>query len=159
MWSDRTFLFTAYTRSAASCFGGVTICKAAFLNKKKVALTPDEIDDWKDVRILVIDEISFMQDTEILKLDRQLKQCRDRTNVFGGYSIIFAGDFRQLEPSRATPKDFLFSRDCSQHWENCLNAVIILENDHRFKNDPRYGRLLNRMWKGELTTKGQNLAQ
>ena len=73
MWSDRTFLFTAYTGSAASCFGGVTICKAAFLNKKKVALTPDEIDDWKDVRILVIDEISFMQDTEILELGRQLK--------------------------------------------------------------------------------------
>ena len=38
MWSDKTFLFTAYTGSAASFFGGVTICKAAFLLKKKVAL-------------------------------------------------------------------------------------------------------------------------
>ena len=44
LWSDRTFLFTAYTGSAASCFGGVTICKAAFLNKKK-ALQPEEIDE------------------------------------------------------------------------------------------------------------------
>ena len=151
MWNDRTFLFTAYTGSAASLFGGVTICKAAFLLKKNAALSQDEIDQWKDVRILVIDEISFMQDSEILKLDRRLKDCRNRNKVFGGYSIIFAGDFRQLEPSRASPSDLLFSRESSRHWENCLNAIIILENDHRFKKDAKYGRLLKRMWKGELT--------
>jgi hypothetical protein len=32
MWSDKTFLFTAYTGLAASLFGGVTISKAAFIN-------------------------------------------------------------------------------------------------------------------------------
>ncbi len=32
MWSDTTFLFTAYTGSAASLIGGVTISKAAYLN-------------------------------------------------------------------------------------------------------------------------------
>jgi hypothetical protein len=31
MWSDNTFIFTAYTGLAASLFGGVTISKAAFL--------------------------------------------------------------------------------------------------------------------------------
>ncbi len=35
MWSDRIFLFTAYTGAAASLFGGVTISKAAFLNQQK----------------------------------------------------------------------------------------------------------------------------
>ena len=34
MWSDKTFIFTAYTGSAASLFGGVTISKAAFLNQR-----------------------------------------------------------------------------------------------------------------------------
>jgi hypothetical protein len=33
MWSDQTFLFTAYIGAAASLFGGVTISKAAFLNQ------------------------------------------------------------------------------------------------------------------------------
>jgi hypothetical protein len=32
MWSDTPFLFTAYTGSAASLIGGVTISKAAYLN-------------------------------------------------------------------------------------------------------------------------------
>ncbi len=34
MWSDQTFLFTAYTGAAASLFGGVTILKATFLNQQ-----------------------------------------------------------------------------------------------------------------------------
>ncbi len=35
MWGDRTFLFTAYTGSAASLIGGVTISKAAYLNLQR----------------------------------------------------------------------------------------------------------------------------
>lgn len=73
LWNNKTFLFTAYTGSAASFCRGITICKAAFLNKKKSTLNEDEIDDWKDVRILVIDEISFMKSSEMIQLDRRLK--------------------------------------------------------------------------------------
>ena len=36
MWSDKTFIFTVYTGSAASLFGGVTISKAAFLKSTKI---------------------------------------------------------------------------------------------------------------------------
>jgi hypothetical protein len=35
MWCDRTFLFTAYTGSAASLIGGVIISKAAYINQHK----------------------------------------------------------------------------------------------------------------------------
>jgi hypothetical protein len=48
MWSDKTFLFTAYTGSAASLFGGVTISKAAFLNQQK-ALSLNNKNEWQDV--------------------------------------------------------------------------------------------------------------
>ena len=34
LWSDMIFLFTAYTRSGASLFGGVSICTTAYINKK-----------------------------------------------------------------------------------------------------------------------------
>jgi hypothetical protein len=57
-------------------------------------LDQDEIDEWKDVRILVIDEILFIKDSDMIQLDRLLKQCsRNRIKPFGKYSIIFAGDF------------------------------------------------------------------
>jgi hypothetical protein len=32
-----------------------------------------------------------------------------------------------------------------------LNAVLILNNEHRFKDDPRYGQMLKRMWFDDLS--------
>ena len=144
------FIFTAYTGSAASLFGGATISKAAFLNQRK-QLSVDDRNEWQDVRIVVVDEVSFMSDTILKTLDRKLKEIKDRTKPFGGFTIIFAGDFRQLEPVGAKETELLFSSLSSQHWENCINAVIILDNEHRFKEDPEYGQMLKRMWSGDLT--------
>lgn len=152
MWSDKTFIFTAYTGSAASLFGGVTISKAAFLNQRK-QLSVDDRNEWQDVRIVVIDEVSFMSDTILKTLDRKLKEIKNRSQPFGGFTIIFAGDFRQLEPIGVNDTELLFSSLSSQHWENCINAVIILDNEHRFKEDPEYGQMLKRMWSGDLTKK------
>ncbi len=88
MWSDATFLFTAYTGSAASLIGGVTISKAAHLNLQE-QINDNDINEWKDVRILVIDEVSFMNDSIFLKISRQLTQVGNRTKSFGGFLIIF----------------------------------------------------------------------
>ena len=154
MWSDKTFLFTAYTGSAASLFGGVTISKAAFINQNS-ALSLDDINEWQDVRILIIDEISFMGDSVLKRLDKKLKQIGNAARVFGGFSIIFSGDFRQLEPVCSNDSELLFSSLSSGLWDNSINVVLILENDHRFKEDPEYGKMLKRMWNGDLTNEDQ----
>ncbi len=150
MWSDKTFLFTAYTGSAASLFGGVTISKAAFINQNS-ALRLDGRNEWQDVQILIIDEISFMRDSVLKRLDKKLKQIGNGTCVFGGFSIIFSGDFRQLEPVCSNDIELLFSSLSSRLWDNSINVVIILDNNHRFKEDPEYGKFLKRMWNGDLT--------
>lgn len=151
LWHDTNFLFTAYTGSAASYSGGITICKVGYINKNG-DLTLEEILQWRYVKILIIDEISFMKDDELQRLDKRLKECRNRTKIFGGISIIFAGDFRQLEPSGAKDSDLLFSRESSGVFERSLNAVIFLNNVHRFKDDPEYGKMLKRMWFNDLST-------
>ena len=122
LWSDSTFIFTAYTGSAVSLFSGVTLCKHAYL-KKDGALTEKEIALWKDVRILIIDEISFMKDSELRKLDNRLKEVKDCSKVFGGISIIFAGDFRQLEPIQSSHYDLLFSSKSSQYFEDPTHTL------------------------------------
>ena len=33
--------------------------------------------------------------------------------------------------------------------------MIILDNEHRFKEDPEYGQMLKRMWSGDLTKDDQ----
>ncbi len=150
MWSDKTFIFTTYTGSAASLFGGVTISKAAFLTQRK-QLRVDDRNEWKDEQIVVIDEVSFMSDTILKTLDRKLKEIKNQSQPFGGFTIIFVGDFQQLEPIGAKDAELLFSSLSSQYWENCFNAVIILDNEHRFKEDPEYSQMLKRMRSGDLT--------
>jgi hypothetical protein len=45
----------------------------------------------------------------------------------------------------------LFSSKSSQEWDSNINAIIILDNEHRFKEDAKYGKMLKRMWEGDLT--------
>ncbi len=66
MGSDRTFLFNAYTGAAASLFGGVTISKAALHNQQK-ALSLNNNNEWQDVQILIVDEVSSMMCNKILE--------------------------------------------------------------------------------------------
>jgi hypothetical protein len=92
-----------------------------------------------------------MSDSILKMLDIKLKDIGSRTHIFGGFSIIFSGDFRQLEPVCSNEKELLFSTLSSGVWENYINVVIILNNEHCFKDDPRYGQMLKRMWSGDLS--------
>ena len=69
-----------------------------------------------------------MSDIILKTLDRKLKEIGNQSLPFGGFTIIFAGDFRQLEPVGGKDTELLFSSLSSQHWENCIDAVIILDN-------------------------------
>jgi hypothetical protein len=77
-------LFTAYTGAAASLFSGVTISKAAFLNQQK-ALSLNDKNEWQDVQIHIVDEVSFMSDKTLLTLDVKLKDIGNRTKPFVGF--------------------------------------------------------------------------
>ena len=89
-----------------------------------------------------------MSDSVLKMLDIKLKDIGNRTQIFGGFSILFSGDFRQLEPVCSNKKELLFSILSSGVFENNINVVIILNNEHRFKDDPRYGQMLKRMGQG-----------
>ena len=96
MWGNQTFLFTTYTGAAASLFGGVTISNAAFLNQQK-AMSLNNKNTWQDVRILIVDKVSFMSDKILQTLDVKLKEIKSRAKPFGGFTIIIsAGDSHQL---------------------------------------------------------------
>jgi hypothetical protein len=45
----------------------------------------------------------------------------------------------------------LFSSKSTQQWDQNINAIIILDNKHRFKEDPEYGKMHKKMWEGDLT--------
>ncbi len=100
--------------------------KAAYLNQQR-ALSLNDKNEWHDVQILIVDEVSFMSDKILEVLDVKLKEIGNRAKPFGGFSIIFARDFRQLEPVGSTEFDLVFSSLSSKHWDNCINAIIIID--------------------------------
>eukprot|EP00956_Cyclotella_meneghiniana_P029744 scaffold73066_cov89-Cyclotella_meneghiniana.AAC.1 len=44
------------------------------------------------------------------------------TMIFGGYSIIFCGDFHQIPPVKVAQSDLLYSN--RGMWENAINVAI-----------------------------------
>eukprot|EP00984_Skeletonema_dohrnii_P014491 scaffold6089_cov149-Skeletonema_dohrnii-CCMP3373.AAC.2 len=149
-FNDYTFYFTSTTGSSAALFGGSTIHGAAHLNKTRLDDNMRQI--WReDVKILIIDEISFFKTSDMQKLDQQLQKLTGRRKIFGGISIVFSGDFHQLKPI-CSEGEVLYSGSASATaWEQALNCAIFLNNSHRFKDDPEYGRILERMRMGEDT--------
>lgn len=160
MWNSNTFLFTALSGCAAALFGGVTTHSAAFLCSQAKNVTTEMVSVWKDVKVLIVDEISFGTVGDIEKLNDRLNMIRRKlmndmmkslpaNMIFGGYSVIFSGDFRQIPPVSVTWKNTLWKNPGL--WDTAINVVIILDNSHRFKDDPEYGAILKRMWNGTFT--------
>ena len=63
-------------------------------------------------------------------------------------SIVFTGDFSQIEPVKAEPLYYDLSFPQWHHWINCFYE---LEGQHRFKKDPWYGAIMKRFREGRPT--------
>jgi ATP-dependent exoDNAse (exonuclease V) alpha subunit len=107
----------AHTGAAASAFGGRTIVTASGL--KSAIIEPKQMEERKRCKILVIDEISFMSESELILLDLRLRRYRNRNKVYGGFSVIFCGDFRQLQIATETEENY-FTQET--HKENSNQA-------------------------------------
>ena len=136
----RTIVVTALSGVAATSIGGETLHSAVGLNKKGKLCE----GEWANTRLLIIDEVSFMNFGNVEKLDSNLRQLTgNHTRICGGLHVVFCGDFCQLEPCSGAP---LHSQDLHhKHWQNSINVCMELKGFHRFKDDLEWGRILRRM--------------
>ena len=77
-------------------FGGTTVHSAAYMNCKRI--TDAMRNEWKDVKVLVHNEVSFFKTTDMDTLDRRLRAFENQNKPYGGVHIVFSGDFYQLQP-------------------------------------------------------------
>ena len=88
--------------------------------------------------------MSYFSKDELIKMDKQLRiLMREPNQPYRGLHIVFVGDFHQIK---------VFSGDVIyKNWFTQLylvvNCVLILQNNHRFVKDPKYGQLLKRLRK------------
>ena len=100
----------APTGKAAQGVDGTTLHSLFGLTPKKIELGINELlgmvagneilrQRLSDMDVLVIDEISMVENMFFQKLDRMIREATDKHRlVFGGIQLIVCGDFRQLSP-------------------------------------------------------------
>ena len=77
------------TGVAATILQGETTHAAIYLNQQK-RFSPEQIERWKKTKMVIIDEISFADKNDIVKIDKHLKSLKEKTNShYGGLNIIF----------------------------------------------------------------------
>ena len=142
-FTNRTIVVTAITGVAATGIKGETLCSAAHLYTEKI--TSDHAKEWENSQMLILDEISFANISDLDHLDRNLRQLRAKLNtLYGGISILFSGDFHQLKPVNGKP---LYEKS-SSFWHDAINSFIELDGQHRFQEDPAWGNILQRFRTG-----------
>ena len=147
-FTTQTVVVTALTGVAASILNGETVHKKLYLNRKH-KFDPSHIEIWSDTRFLVIDEISFCDKDTMKRIHSHLSKLRQDPRPFGGINIVFAGDFRQLEPVGKTSKP-LYEENCPV-FRDKINCYMELNGMHRFAKDIPFGELLMRMRDGTVT--------
>lgn len=109
-------------------------------------------EEWRNVRILVIDEIGMLGKQTFVLLDNLAKKIRKNNKPFGGIQLLLSGDFLQLPPIN---DDFVFE---TKEW-NALNLdVFIMETPYRYMSDDSsanidFFSILLRIRKGVYTDK------
>jgi hypothetical protein len=153
-FTSRTIVVTAMTGVAATILLGETTHSAAYLNQKR-PIDAEQVELWASARMIIIDEISFASKDDFIELHRKLRELMQRIHVrYGGLNVIFAGDFRQLEPvgvdNNGETKKPVYAEPCPEfrEWINCF---VELHGMHRFKDDPEWGYVLFRFRDGTVT--------
>lgn len=108
-------------------------------------------DAWRTTDILIIDEISMMNDEYFEKLDELGRLLRWNYNKpFGGIQLVCLGDFFQLPPIE---KKFVFE---SPKWNQTLDCVIFLNTIYR-QSDPTFQEMLEEIRFGYVSEKTDKL--
>lgn len=156
--------------STIHSWGGIGICNGTIdkivdkVNRNYIAKPA-----WKNVQVLVVDEVSMMSQKVFEVLDTIGKKIRKNKKPFGGIQLLFTGDFYQLPPvfksGKLTEKELtedekMESRFCFQSprwletfpWENHVSLAKIFR-----QTDVIYQKILNQLRKGELKKSSYNI--
>ncbi|ETN16113.1 hypothetical protein PPTG_21870 [Phytophthora nicotianae INRA-310] len=121
-------IVTCPTAAVASQFPGRQTCHSAFkIGRDGDHLSPSKLAELRrtfdnTVGLIVIDEVSRLGSEFAVNIDKRLRVVYDSDMPFGGKSILWAGDFLQLEALMGTPL-------CRALYKLNQNVVLIQARD------------------------------
>ena len=101
---------------------------------------------WKNIKVLVIDEVSMLSADLFEKLELIARTVRNSDELFGGIQLIFSGDFYQLPPVKNNSK-FCFE---SPLFDKLFTFKILLDTIFRQK-DATLLKILKNIRMGKIT--------
>jgi ATP-dependent DNA helicase PIF1 len=112
---------------------------------------------WKQVDVLIVDEVSMMSQKLFDILDAIARKVRKNSSRFGGIQLVFSGDFYQLPPvgTPNEPESIAFCFE-SNNWNSTFDSVIELKTIFR-QTDPTYAKILNKLRIGKISQNGYDL--
>lgn len=114
---------TASTGVAANLIGGETIFSAFKLPWDTSKPCRAQPTLFKDVKILVIDEVSMLSAEVFEYLEQHARRSLGNDHFFGGLQVILVGDFYQLPPVKG---QWIFTSSLWRHFK-----IIILNEVYR----------------------------
>lgn len=100
---------------------------------------------WKQIQVLIIDEVSMLSCELFEKIEKLARLIRDIYEPFGGIQLICSGDFCQLPVIGST--QFCFE---SKVWDDCIDETVYLTEIVRQK-DKQFVNVLNNIRLGNIT--------
>lgn len=159
-FTRHTILVTALTGVAAVSIGGETLHGASKIGVGRgkgmsQQTIQDKREEWEETRMIIVDEVSFATRALIEKLHEHcctFKHKETDDEFFGGLTVLFAGDFRQLEPpsnSASTENAPIYRHRDFRVWRDGVNVFVPLKGSHRF-DCLHWSRILRQLRNGKI---------
>lgn len=162
---------TSTTGTSALLIGGTTIHSYLGIGignqsveRMKLAISANPIKKkrWRELDVLIIDEISMLPAELFDKLEELARQMRNSKRVFGGIKLVLCGDFFQLPVVKSDKLCFE-----ALSWSKCVDNTVYLtelmrQSDVKFQQcleDVRIGKLsleTKKMLKNRMNVKLEN---
>ena len=132
-------------------WGGVGLANGEPIDViKRVCKSKYKRMPWKNIDVLIIDEVSMMSKKLFDILNKIAQLVRKSKEPFGGIQLIFSGDFYQLPPvgNEEDPESCEFCFE-SIDWKKTFPINVVLEKIFR-QNDSKYVKALNQIRIGRI---------